>query len=152
LLVLGIALSFVRQGDPPVGRGSRQAVPTTLGERIEGMEAAVRFGPERTALAVVLVLALGALPLGLSSPYLAPLLLVPLVAAVWVLRARVVAGGDGLEVCNGLGVRRLGWSQVDAFDIPKRGPVVLRDTGGGRQRLTALPRHELRRLLEIGSR
>jgi len=115
------------------------------------MEAPVRFGPERTTLAVVLVLALGALPLGLSSPYLAPLLLIPMIAAVWVLRARVVAGRDGVEVCNGLGVRRLGWSQVDAFDVPKRGPVVLRDSDGGRVRLTALPRHELRRLLEIGT-
>ena len=110
----------------------------------------VRFGPEKTTLAVVVVLALGALPLGLSSPVLAPVLLVPLAATVWVLRARVIAADIGLEVCNGLGVRRFRWQDVAGFDIPERGPVVLRPTEGRPLRLTALPRRELRRLLEIG--
>jgi hypothetical protein len=111
----------------------------------------VRFGPERTTLAVVLVMALGALPLGLSSPYLAPVLLLPVAAAVWVLRARVVAAEIGLEVCNGLGVRRFRWQDVAGFDIPRRGPVVLQATSGRSVPLTALPRRDLRRLIEIGT-
>jgi hypothetical protein len=111
----------------------------------------VRFGPERTTLAVVVVMGLGALPLGLSSPYLTPILLLPLVAAVWVLRARVVARDTGLEVCNGLAVRRLRWEDVDRFDLPRRGPVVLHPTTGRSLRLTALPRQDLRRLIQIGT-
>ena len=111
----------------------------------------VRFGPERTTLAVVLVAALGSLPLGLSSPYLAPVLVLPVLATVWVLRARVVAARIGLEVCNGLGVRRFRWEDVDRFDVPLRGPVVLQPTTGRAVRLTALPRRELRRLLEVGT-
>ena len=111
----------------------------------------VRFGPERTTLAVVVVMAMGALPLGLSSPLLLPVLLVPVLAAVWVLRARVVAADLGLEVCNGLGVRRFRWQEVAAFDVPRRAPVVPRPTAGRPLRLTALPRRDLKRLLEIGS-
>ena len=111
----------------------------------------VRFGPEKTTLAVVLVMALGALPLGLSSPYLAPILVLPVLATVWILRARVVAADIGLEVCNGLRVRRFRWQDVAGFDIPKRGPVVLQPTKGRPVPLTALPRRDLRRLIEIGT-
>jgi hypothetical protein len=111
----------------------------------------VRFGPERSTLLVVVVMALGALPLGLSSRYLAPVLVLPLLAAVWVLRARVVAADIGLEVCNGLAVRRYRWQDVAGFDIPKRGPVKLQPTMGKPVPLTALPRRDLRRLIEIGT-
>ncbi len=110
-----------------------------------------RFRPERTTLAAVAVLLLGSLPLGLSSPFLAPVLLVPVGALVWVLRARVVAADVGLEVCNGLSVRRFRWQDVAGFDIPKRGPVVLRPVEGKAVRLTALQRRDLRRLIEIGT-
>ena len=111
----------------------------------------VRIRPERVTLAVVAVLFLGTLPLGLSAPWTAPLLLVPLAALVWVLRARVVAAPEGLEVCNGLGVRRVRWDEVAAFDVPKQGPVVLRTTGGRRLRMTALNRRDLPRVLEVGA-
>lgn len=109
----------------------------------------MRFGPEKTSLVAVLVLALGTLPLGLSSPYLAPFLLVPIGALLWVLRARVVVADVGLEVCNGLGVRRFRWTDVAGFDVPPRGPVKLLPENGRPLRLTALPRRELRRLLEF---
>jgi hypothetical protein len=111
----------------------------------------VRFGPERTTLAVVVVMALGSLPLALSSPFLAPILLVPVAATVWILRARVVAAELGLEICNGLGVRRFRWQDVAGFDVPRRGPVVLLPADGKRLRMTALPRQDLSRLLEIGT-
>lgn len=122
------------------------ALPTAWDH--EGVEK-VRFGPERTTLAVVVVMTLGALPLALSSWWLAPALLVPLGALVWVLRARVVAMDAGLEVCNGLGVRRFRWQEVEGFDVPDRGPVRLLPAGGKPLPMTALSRRELRRLLEL---
>ena len=109
----------------------------------------VTLRPERTTLAAVLVLTLGALPLALSSPYLALVLLVPLAALVWVLRARVVADASTLEVCNGLAVHRLPWDDVASFTVPERGPVTLLRHTGGRLRLTTVNRHELPRLLAV---
>lgn len=110
----------------------------------------VRFGPDRTNLAAVLVLLAGSLPLALSSAYLAPVLLVPLAAAAWVLRARVTAAKAGLEVCNGLGVRRFAWDEVSGFEIPSRGPVKVQ-LHDRTLRLTALARRDLPQLLQIGA-
>ena len=111
----------------------------------------VRIRPERVTLTVVVVLLLGTLPLALTGPWTSPLLLVPVAALVWVLRARVIATTAGLEVCNGLLVRRVPWTDVAAFDVPKRGPVVLRTTAGRRLRLLALNRRDLPRVLEVGT-
>jgi len=107
----------------------------------------VKVRPERTTLAAVVVLLLGSLPLALSSPYLAWVLLVPLAALVWVLRARVIADDAALEVCNGLAVRRVAWGDVAGFKVPERGPVRLLRHGGRPLLLTALNRRELPRLL-----
>lgn len=109
-----------------------------------------RFGPQRIGLVPVTFSLLGSLPVAASSPLLTWVLLLPIACGVWVVRARVVAAPVGLEVCNGLGVRRLAWSQVDGFDVPRRGPVRLVRTGRRPLLLTALPRRDLPRLLEVG--
>jgi hypothetical protein len=111
----------------------------------------VQVRPDRTTLAVVLVLFLGGLPLALSSPWLAPALLVPLGALVWVLRARVVASASGLEVCNGLAVRRFTWDDVSGFEVPDHGPVRLLVKDRAPLRLSALARRDLARVLEVGT-
>ncbi|MFN2537550.1 MAG: PH domain-containing protein [Mycobacteriales bacterium] len=112
----------------------------------------VQFRPDRTAVTGVAVFFLGTLYLALAGPWFALLLLVPLGCLVWTLRARVVADADGLEVCNGLSRHRVRWDQVDAFEVRKHRPVVLRRTDGGTTVLTALPRQELRRLVAAGQR
>ncbi len=109
----------------------------------------MRFGPERVVLFPVLIALLGTLPAAASSPALLWLLLLPLAAGTWVLRAHVTADADGLAVCNGLGTREVAWDAVAGFDVPGRGPVRLL-TGGDRVPLTALSRREVRRLLEAG--
>lgn len=109
----------------------------------------VRFGPQRDALIPVLVFFFGTLPLAGSSPALAPLLLLPLLCAAWVLRARVRALPIGVEVCNGLRTRRVAWSDVTGFDVPRRGPVRLLRDGARPLPLTALPRRDLPRLLAV---
>lgn len=111
-----------------------------------------RFGPERIALVPVVIAAACALPLALSSPLLLWVLLLPLAAGVWVLRARVVADHDGLEVCNGLGVATYRWDDVEGLDVPHRGPARLLLTGGRRVLLSAVPRQELRRLMAAAPR
>ncbi len=110
-----------------------------------------RFGPERIALAPVLVLLLGTLPLAASSTWGTLLLLVPVACAVWVLRARVVVAQAGLEVCNGLGVTRLPWASVEGFQVPRRGLVRLLRAGGRPLPLTAVPRRSLPQLRAAAS-
>jgi len=107
----------------------------------------VKVRPERVTLVAVVVVLLGSLPLGLSSPYLAWAPLLPIGAMVWVLRARVVADEESVDVCNGLGVRRVAWRDVAGFTVPKRGPVRLLRHGRRPLLLTALNRGELPRLL-----
>lgn len=109
--------------------------------------APVRFGPERVALLPVVVWLLGTLPLATSHVVLAWLLLLPVAAAVWVLRARVVADGTRVSVCNGLGTRSYAWDDVRGVDLPRRGPARLALHDGGRVLLSALPRHRVRELL-----
>jgi hypothetical protein len=112
----------------------------------------VTLRPERTTLAVVLVLLLGSLPLGLSSWWLTPVLLVPVAALTYVLRAHVTASPEGLEICNGLGVRRVAWADVAGFQVPKHGPVLLLRHGGRPLRLTAADRRHLPQLLAASPR
>lgn len=109
--------------------------------------ARVRFGPEATSWAGVLMLTVGAVPLALSDRRLLLVLLVPLVWAVWVLRARVVVASDGLEVCNGLRVHRLRWPEVEGYRLPPRGPAQALGPNGP-VALRALPRPRLRALVE----
>ena len=102
-----------------------------------------RFGPSAFALAPVLVLLLGTLPLASAAAPLAVLLLVPVACAVWVLRARVVVARRGMEVCNGLRTERVGWDAVEGFSVPRRGPVRLLRSGRRPLPMTALPRRSL---------
>ena len=108
--------------------------------------------PERTTLAVVVVLLVCALPLGLTAWWLTPVLLVPLVALAYVLRARVVATEQGLEVCNGLAVHEVPWAEVAGFQVPDRGPVRLLRHGRGPLRMLAADRRQLPRVLAASPR
>ena len=105
-----------------------------------------RFGPDRSALLPVLVLLLGSLPLAASSAWLNAVVLVPVACGVWVLRARVVVGPDGVEVCNGLAAHLVPWASVVGFDVPRRGPVRLLRSHGRPLLMTALPRRQVREL------
>lgn len=107
----------------------------------------LRFGPDALGFVPVVFFGLCVVPAAGASPWLAWLLLLPLAAGVWVARARVVCEPTGLVVCNGLGWQRHPWSDVEGFDLPRRGPVRLHLAGGGRPPLTALSRRELPVLL-----
>ena len=94
----------------------------------------------------------GTLPIATSSVWLLWLLLLPVASAVWVVRARVVAAPVGLAVCNGLGTTRLPWTEVEGFEVRKRGPVRLLRSGSRPLAMTALSRRDLPRLVEVGER
>jgi hypothetical protein len=113
--------------------------------------ARVRFGPDATSWAGVLILAAGAVPLALTDRRLLLVLVVPLAWAVWVLRARVVVTREGLEVCNGLRVHRLAWPELEGYRLPPRGPAQALGPAGP-VALRALPRPRLRALVEASER
>jgi hypothetical protein len=105
-----------------------------------------RFGPEPIVLFPLLIALLGAVPAAATWPALSWVLLLPVLGAVWVLRAKVLVRPEALVVCNGLRRQRVPWSDVDGFDVPRRGFVRLLHAGR-RTRLTAVPRRELGRLV-----
>ena len=109
----------------------------------------MQFRPDRTAVAAVAIFFIGTLYLGLTGPWSAPLLLLPLGCLVWTLRARVAADAEGLEVCNGLGTTTVPWEQVDTVEVRKRLPVRLRRTDGRTTLLTAVDKRDVRRLLAV---
>jgi hypothetical protein len=109
-----------------------------------------RYGPGTLALLPLGIVLVGSLGLAASTPLLAWLPLLPVVGAGWAVRARVVVGDAGLAVCNGLGTRRVPWSAVEGFDVPRRGPVRLLHEGR-RTVLTALPRHQLPELVRASA-
>lgn len=111
-----------------------------------------RFGPQLIGLFPVLVFLVCTVPFAASSPWLSWLVVLPLVCAVWVVRARVVADRDGLVVCNGLGWARYAWDEVEGFDVQPRRPVRLLLRSGRGAWLTALSRRELRALLSLAPR
>ncbi len=112
----------------------------------------VRLGPDRLALLPVMVFFFGSLPVAGSSPALRWVVLLPLLCAVWVLRARVVAIPVGVEVCNGLRAHRVAWTDVEGVDVPRRGPLRLLRHGARPLRMTALSRRDLPLLLAVGGR
>lgn len=105
-----------------------------------------RFGPVPILLFPLSLTLLGAMPLAASVPHLGWVLLLPVLGAVWVLRAGVRVTPQALVVGNGLRRRRVPWSQVEGFDVPRHGPVRLLHAGT-RTPLLALPRRELPQLL-----
>lgn len=111
----------------------------------------VRIRPERTTWLAVALFALTSLPLAGSGRGLPLLLLVPAAAAVWVVRARVVAAPVGIEVCNGLRPHRFAWSDVEGFDLPRGGSPRLVLTDGRRLRMSALDRRQLPRVLAMAN-
>src|SRR5437763_1356753 len=77
--------------------------------------AAGRFRHNGAIVIVVVLAAIGALPLALSSWYLAPILLLPVLVGLWAVRSGVDASSDGIDVHGALGSRRLAWSEVTGF-------------------------------------
>jgi len=110
----------------------------------------VLFRPDRTLLAVVIVMVVAALPLALTAAWLLPVLLMPVALLVWVLRARVEADPTSLVVCNGLARSTMAWDDVRGFHVPRRGPVRLLLEGQRSLPLTTVTRRDLPRLLEVG--
>jgi len=93
-------------------------------------------------VAAVLALIAG-ISLATWAVYLLPLLLVPLLVAVWGWRAGTDVDADGITVRAALGRRRVPWSEVRELFRDGRGRVGARLASGRTLTLTAVPAAEL---------
>ncbi|MBJ8343420.1 PH domain-containing protein [Antrihabitans sp. YC2-6] len=76
------------------------------------------------------------------------LLLVPIVAAVWVVRTRTVVTDDGLDLRTLFGKRHLDWTEIKGLRIPKRGWARADLVEGGEVPLPAVSFDRLRDLAQ----
>src|SRR3954466_3469907 len=79
----------------------------------------------RTALVPVGLLAVCVVPLAFAAPWTPVLLLVPLAVAVWVLRAGVDVGDEGLTVRTLAGQRLVRWDELAGIRVARRGDLWL---------------------------
>ena len=106
----------------------------------------------RTALLPVGLLLLCVLPAAAAAPWASLLLLLPVVAAAWVLRVGVDVAGDpagdtsGVTVRSLVGRRHVPWAEVAGIRVGGRGELWLVTTAGTQVRLPVLRLRDLPRL------
>jgi hypothetical protein len=103
----------------------------------------------RTALLPVVLLLLGAIPLAFAAPWTPVFLLVPLLAALWVLRVGVDVGDDGVTARSLAGSRHVAWAELAGIRIGERSELWLVTTRGTQIRLPVLRARDLPRLAAV---
>ena len=108
--------------------------------------ATARLRMNRVALLPVLFLVICVLPLALATSWTPVLLLVPVLAAAYVLRAGVDVGDGGVTVHSLAGSRAVPWDDVAGIRVGERGDLWLVTARGTELRLPVLRAHDLPRL------
>jgi hypothetical protein len=104
-----------------------------------------RYNAAVTIAAIVALL--GALPVATLRWYLAPILLVPAVVAVWAWRAGTDADVSGVRVRALVGSRQIPWSRITHLASDPRGRVQAMLNDGRTLRLPAVGAAQLPRLV-----
>src|ERR687886_2844293 len=97
----------------------------------------------RVALLPVLFLVICVLPLALATSWTPVLLLVPVLAAAYVLRAGVDVGDGGVTVHSLAGSRAVPWDDVAGIRVGERGDLWLGTVRGTELRLPVLRARDL---------
>jgi PH (Pleckstrin Homology) domain-containing protein len=105
-----------------------------------------RMRLSRVALLPVVFLAVCVLPFAAASPLAALVLLLPLGAAVWVLRVGVDVDDGGITTRGLLGARRVAWDDLAGIRVVRHTRLRLVTRGGGEVRLPVLRARDLPRL------
>ncbi|WP_241038432.1 PH domain-containing protein [Blastococcus litoris] len=108
------------------------------------MAAPARLRMNRTALLPVGLLAVCAVPLAFGAPpWTLPVLLVPVVAALWVLRVGVDIGDDAVTVRSLAAERRVPWTEIAGLRVAPRGDLWLVTTHGTEVHLPVMRARDL---------
>jgi Bacterial PH domain len=108
--------------------------------------ATARLRMTRVALLPVLFLVVCVLPLASAAVWTLVFLLVPVLAAAWVLRVGVDVGDDGVTVRSLAAARHVPWREVAGIRVAERGDLWLVTTRGTELRLPVLRTRDLPRL------
>ncbi len=108
-----------------------------------------RLRMSRVALLPVVVLLVCVLPLASAAAWTPVILLVPALAAAYVLRVGVDVGDAGITVRSLAGSRGVPWGEVAGIRVGERGELWLVTTRGTELRLPALRARDLPRLAGV---
>ncbi|HEX6872021.1 MAG TPA: PH domain-containing protein [Micromonosporaceae bacterium] len=104
-----------------------------------------------TTVAAVIVMISG-LSLATWAPYLLPLLVIPLLAAIWSWRAGTDVSRDAVTVRAAVGSRRVPWADITGFSTDAKGHVLAQLGSGSALALTAVPAADLPRIIAASGR
>ena len=113
------------------------------------MTTTARLRMSRTALIPVVLLFVCVIPLATARLWTLVFLLIPLAAAVYVLRVGVDVTDDGLTVRSAVSARHVRWDELAGIRIGRRRDLWLVTTGGSEVRLPVLRVGDLRRLSDL---
>ncbi len=108
-----------------------------------------RLRMSRVALLPVVVLLVCVLPLASAAAWTPVILLVPALAAAYVLRVGVDVGDAGITVRSLAGSRGVPWGEVAGIRVGERGELWLVTTRGTELRLRTLRARDLPRLAGV---
>jgi hypothetical protein len=111
--------------------------------------ALARMRLSRVSLLPVVFLAVCVVPFAAAAPWAAPVLLLPLLAAVWVLRVGVDVDVDGITTRSLLRPRRVAWDDLAGIRVGRNARLRLVTTGGSEVRLPVLRARDLPRLAAL---
>ena len=111
--------------------------------------ATARLRMNRVALLPVVLLVVCVLPLAFAAGWTLVFLLVPVLAAAYVLRVGVDVGDAGITVRSLAGSRGVPWGEVAGIRVGERGELWLVTTRGTELRLPALRARDLPRLAGV---
>jgi hypothetical protein len=111
--------------------------------------ATARLRMNRVALLPVLFLVVCVLPLALAASWTLVFLLVPVLAAAYVLRVGVDVGDGGVTVRSVAGSRSVPWDDVAGIRVGERGDLWLVTARGTELRLPVLRARDLPRLAAV---
>ena len=110
---------------------------------------AARMRMSRTALLPVVLLLLCVVPLAFAATWTLVLLVVPALAAAWVLRVGVDVGEEGITVRSVAGRRDVPWAELAGVRVGRRRDLWLVTTRGTEVRLPVLRARDLPRLSQL---
>ena len=111
--------------------------------------ATARLRMSRVALLPVVLLVVCVLPLAFAAGWTLVFLLVPVLAAAYVLRVGVDVGDGGVTVRSVAGSRSVPWDDVAGIRVGERGDLWLVTARGTELRLPVLRARDLPRLAAV---